>query len=88
MLKVAFDAPLLLPPEAGRHACACSVEQINRGTAPWLRSENFLDGNTLCVTSGATLQTFVETVESAGGTMYGPLGWAELPPRAATGVSV
>ncbi|MBN3787586.1 hypothetical protein [Burkholderia sp. Ac-20353] len=80
VLKVAFDAPLLLPPEAGRHGGAYSVEQINRGTAPWLRSENFLDANSLLVWGGATLQAFVETVESAGGTVYGPLGWADLPP--------
>lgn len=88
VLKVAFDAPLLLPPEAGRHACACSVEQINRGAAPWLRSENFLDGNMLRVMGGSTLREFVETVESAGGTVYGPLGWAELPPWAARGESL
>ncbi|MDR8728094.1 hypothetical protein [Burkholderia pseudomultivorans] len=80
ILKVAFDAPALLPPEAGRHGGAYSVDEINRGAVPWLRSEDFLDGNPLVVAGGATLLTFVETVEAAGGTVYGPLGWAELPP--------
>ncbi|KVT41273.1 hypothetical protein [Burkholderia ubonensis] len=80
ILKVAFDAPRLLPPEAGRHAHACSVEQINGGAAPWLRSEDFVDGTTLVVPGGATLDAFVEAIASAGGTVYGPLGWAELPP--------
>ncbi|CAN0626321.1 conserved protein of unknown function [Burkholderia multivorans] len=79
ILKVAFDGPLL-PPEAGRLAYSCSVEQINNGAAPWLRSENFFDGRSLVVMGGATLQAFVETIESAGGSVYGPLGWAELPP--------
>ncbi|KUZ75174.1 hypothetical protein ACEPT7_14410 [Burkholderia ubonensis] len=80
VLKVAFDAPRLLPPEAGRHGAAYSVEAINRGAAPWLRSEDFVDGPTLAVPGGATLQTFVEAIEAAGGAVYGPLGWAELPP--------
>ncbi|AOJ76789.1 hypothetical protein [Burkholderia ubonensis] len=79
VLKVAFDAPGLLSPEAGRHACACSVEQINRGAAPWLRSEDFVDATTLTVPAGATLAAFVETIDAAGGTVYAPLGWAELP---------
>lgn len=34
----------------------------------------------LAVPAGATLAAFVETIEAAGGTVYGPLGWAELPP--------
>ncbi|WP_179405002.1 hypothetical protein [Burkholderia guangdongensis] len=79
ILKVAFDGPLL-PPEAGRLAYACSVEQINNGAAPWLRSENFFNGHALRIMGGASLQAFVETIESAGGSVYGPLGWAELPP--------
>ncbi|AOI67491.1 hypothetical protein BMUNKI379_07010 [Burkholderia multivorans] len=80
LLRVAFDAPSLLPPEAGRHGHAWSVQQINHGAAPWLRSEDFVDALTLTVPAGATLATFVERIEAAGGTVYGPLGWAELPP--------
>ncbi|WP_321786268.1 hypothetical protein [Burkholderia pyrrocinia] len=80
LLRVAFDAPRLLPPEAGRHGHGWSVEQINRGAAPWLRSEDFVDAMTLTVPAGATLGAFVESIEAAGGTVYGPLGWAELPP--------
>lgn len=69
-----------MPPEAGRHGHAWSVQQINHGAAPWLRSEDFVDALTLTVPAGATLATFVERIEAAGGTVYGPLGWAELPP--------
>ncbi|WP_239511580.1 MULTISPECIES: hypothetical protein [Burkholderia] len=35
---------------------------------------------TLIVPAGTTLAAFVETIEAAGGTVYGSLGWAELPP--------
>ncbi|KVD95490.1 hypothetical protein WS63_34355 [Burkholderia stagnalis] len=87
ILKVAFDAPRLLPPEAGRLARACSVEQINLGAVPWLRSEDFVDGTGLVVPGGVTLAAFVEAIESAGGTVYGPLGWAELPPWRGPAVS-
>ncbi|MCU9957145.1 MULTISPECIES: hypothetical protein [Burkholderia] len=80
LLRVAFDAPRLLAPETGLHAHACSVEQINRGAAPWLRSEDFVDGTTLVVPGWITLGAFVERIEAAGGTVYAPLGWAELPP--------
>ena len=80
LLRVAFDAPRLLPPEAGRHGQDWSVEQINGGAVPWLRSEEFVDAMKLAVPAGATLAEFVETIEAAGGTVYGPLGWAELPP--------
>ncbi len=80
LLRVAFDAPGLLPPEAGRHGHAWSVQQINHGATPWLRSEDFVDAMTLTVPAGTTLAAFVEKIEAVGGTVYGPLGWAELPP--------
>ncbi|WP_175951913.1 hypothetical protein [Burkholderia sp. BCC0405] len=80
LLRVAFDAPRLLPPESGRHGHDWSVEQIDDGAVPWLRSEEFVDAMKLAVPAGATLAEFVETIEAAGGTVYGPLGWAELPP--------
>ncbi|WP_239511530.1 hypothetical protein [Burkholderia sp. JP2-270] len=80
LLRVAVEAPSLLPPEAGRHGHPWSVQQINHGAAPRLRSEDFIDAMTLIVPAGITLAAFVETIEAAGGTVYGSLGWAELPP--------
>ncbi len=86
LLRVAFDVPRLLPPEAGRHGGDWSVEQINGGAVPWLRSEEFVDAMKLSVPAGATVAEFVETIEAAGGTVYGPLGWAELPPWQRPGI--
>ncbi|KVD77297.1 hypothetical protein WS62_30975 [Burkholderia sp. ABCPW 14] len=78
LLRVAFDGPLL-PPEAGRSAVTCSVVDINEGLAPWLRTESYFGGEPLSIAAGATLGTFVETLEKAGGTVFIPLGWGELP---------
>jgi len=79
ILKLAFDGPLL-PPEAGTHGAAYSVEAINEGRTPWLRTESYLGAKPVFVMAGVTLDTFVELVELAGGTVYAPLGWGDLIP--------
>ena len=43
ILKVAFDGPLFTP-DQGRDARSLSVLDINRGEAPWLRTESFFGG--------------------------------------------
>lgn len=78
ILKLAFDGPLLRP-EAGTHGAAHSVETINAGGAPWLRTESYVGTEPLFVMAGTTLGRFVECVELVGGTVYAPLGWGDLP---------
>ena len=78
ILKVAFDGPLLTP-DAGYDGQALSAYEINRGDAPWLRTEPYAGGAPLSVMAGATLESFVESVELAGGHVFAPLGWGALP---------
>ncbi|WP_233870420.1 hypothetical protein [Paraburkholderia adhaesiva] len=77
ILKLAFDGPLLRP-EAGTHGAAYSVEEINNGRVPWLRTESYLGTKQVFIMAGVTLEKFVPSVELAGGTVYVPLGWGDL----------
>ncbi|WP_042266878.1 hypothetical protein [Paraburkholderia heleia] len=78
ILKVGFDGPLLSP-EEGEHAHPYSVQEVNAKQASWLRTESYLGGPTIHIVAGVTLRRFMELVELAGGTVYAPLGWGELP---------
>ncbi|MFX1764972.1 hypothetical protein PWP93_20765 [Paraburkholderia sp. A1RI-2L] len=80
ILKVAFDGPLLTP-ETGEHAHPYSVQEINDRRAPWLRTDSYFGGPPVHIMAGATLQHFTERVELAGGTVYAPVGWGQLPAR-------
>ncbi|KAA1014287.1 hypothetical protein FVF58_05285 [Paraburkholderia panacisoli] len=90
ILTVAFDGPLL-PPDAGYDGRERSVNEINRGDAPWLRTQDFISNAPVRIAAGASLEKFVELVELAGGHVFAPLGWGALrlepseppgPPRA------
>lgn len=78
ILKVAFDGPLF-PPEAGRNGHARSVLELNAGTWPWLRTEGYFHGPQIHIMAGVTLRKFNELVALAGGSVYAPIGWGELP---------
>jgi hypothetical protein len=91
ILTVAFDGPLL-PPDAAYDGRERSVNEINRGDAPWLRTQDFVSNAPVRIAAGASLEKFVELVELAGGRVFAPLGWGALrlepiepagPPRAA-----
>lgn len=77
ILKLAFDGPLLRP-EVGTHGAEYSVEEINDGRVPWLRTESYFGAKPLFIMAGITLDKFVESVELAGGTVYVPLDWDDL----------
>ncbi|MBB3261917.1 hypothetical protein F4827_006791 [Paraburkholderia bannensis] len=78
ILKLGFDGPLL-GPEEGAHAHSYSVQEINARKTAWLRSENYFGGVPIHIMSGVTIQRFTELVELAGGMVYAPLGWGQLP---------
>lgn len=78
ILRVAFDGPLFTP-EAGRDGIAVSAQALNEGAFPWLRTESAAGGPPLHIMGGTMLGTFVEAVELAGGRVYAPIGWGELP---------
>ncbi|ABE31123.1 hypothetical protein DR64_4001 [Paraburkholderia xenovorans LB400] len=77
ILTVAFDGPLL-PPDAGYDGRARSVNEINRGDAPWLRTQDFINNAPVRIAAGVSLERFVELVELAGGHVFAPLGWGSL----------
>lgn len=77
ILTVAFDGPLL-PPDAGYDGHARSVNDINRGDAPWLRTQGFINNAPVRIAAGVSLGRFVELVELAGGRVFAPLGWGSL----------
>jgi hypothetical protein len=78
ILKVAFDGPLFTP-DAGRDGPARSVLDINAGRSPWLRTESYAGGPPLHIMAGVTLESFVISIELAGGCVYVPVGWGVLP---------
>lgn len=84
LLRVAFDGPLLAPGD-GEHGGSYSVQEINRGSVPWLRTDSYFGGKPVVVMAGSTLREFVEAIDKIGATVYAPLGWGDLPeaPRAA-----
>ncbi|WP_248295082.1 hypothetical protein [Paraburkholderia sp. UYCP14C] len=77
ILTVAFDGPLLTP-DTGDDARALSVNEINRGDAPWLRTQNYIGNAPVRIVAGVSLERFVELVELAGGRVFAPLGWGAL----------
>lgn len=86
ILTVAFDGPLLTP-DTGYDNRARSVNEINRGDAPWLRTENFISNAPIRIPAGVSLEKFVELVDLAGGHVFAPLGWGRLrlEPAGSTG---
>ncbi|MFP4894887.1 hypothetical protein [Paraburkholderia sp. EG304] len=77
ILTVAFDGPLLTP-DTGDDARALSVNEINRGDAPWLRTQNDVGNAPVLIVAGVSLERFVELVELSGGRVFAPLGWGAL----------
>ncbi|WP_321845171.1 hypothetical protein [Paraburkholderia bannensis] len=78
ILKLGFDGSLLSP-EEGAHADTYSVQDINAKKTAWLHTENYFGGFPIRIMAGVSLQRFTELVELAGGMVYAPLGWGQLP---------
>ncbi|MBK3739024.1 hypothetical protein IQ285_00315 [Burkholderia sp. R-69608] len=77
ILTVAFDGPLYTP-DRGYDSKERSVNEINRGEVPWLRTQSFVSNAPIRIMAGVTLESFVEQVELAGGHVFAPLGWGAL----------
>ncbi len=77
ILTVAFDGPLYTP-DLGYDSKERSVNEINRGEMPWLRTQSFVGNAPIHIMAGVTLESFVEQVELAGGHVFAPLGWGAL----------
>lgn len=77
ILTVAFDGPLLAP-DVGYDGKPLSVNEINRGAVPWLRTQNYVGNAPVHIMAGVTLASFVASVELAGGHVFGPPGWGSV----------
>lgn len=74
--RVAFDVNLDAPCE-GVLNCRWSVEDINAGKVPWLRSPDYAK-ESVRIMAGTPLLAFIEVVQQNGGRVY-----MEVPPVAA-----
>jgi hypothetical protein len=74
IVRLAFDGPFIAPQDDPR-APPLSVNDINHGQAPWLRSEHYEHSAPLAIMGGTTLERFVEIVQCGGGSVFAPLGW-------------
>ncbi len=77
ILTVSFDGPLYTP-GLGYDCKARSVNEINRGDVPWLRTQSLVGHAPIHIMAGVTLASFVEQVELAGGHVFAPLDWGAL----------
>lgn len=75
--QVAFDGPFEQPCTwADGGNSGYSVQMINRGAVPWLKTDRFLLGGKtphIQIWAGTPYPDFVRLVQSAGGTVYAPL---------------
>jgi hypothetical protein len=69
IVKVAWDGDFETPRE--RHPSSpWSVEQINAGAAPWLRTRRWHSGEPVIIRAGTTLEHFCELIREGGGAVY------------------
>lgn len=68
IFKVAFESQLVLP-NYGHTNSPYSVEEINKGDVPWLRSADW-DNSNIEIMAGATIDEFVKKIEASGGSVY------------------
>jgi len=68
IIKVAFEGDFH-EPCSGCTNSSFSVEDINSGAIPWLRSAPWADKK-VSIPAGTTLKDFCDSVKSAGGAVY------------------
>lgn len=69
IVKVAYDGEFETPSDP-HHNSPWSVERINDGAVPWLRSSSWLGGDLIVIQAGATLDYFRMMIEKGGGAVY------------------
>jgi hypothetical protein len=66
--KVAWEGPFETP-DYGVSNSQYSVEQINAGAVAWLRADEWVKKQ-IAIPAGASFESFVEFINSAGGAVY------------------
>jgi hypothetical protein len=69
IVKVAWDGPFATPDD-GYANSPYSVEQINAGHAPWLRTSDDYRTPGVAIYAGAPLVDFIRMVQGAGGKVW------------------
>jgi hypothetical protein len=68
--KIAWDGPFETPADIG-HSSGLSVEEINSGKSPWLKTAKWgWELYPINVMAGTTLTEFTRLIESAGGAVH------------------
>lgn len=71
IVRVAWDGPLVEPSEyTNALNSPYSVETINAGAAPWLRTDRWWHKEHLSIPAGTSLADFIPMVNSVGGNVY------------------
>jgi hypothetical protein len=69
IIKVAFDGPFNRPAD-GHLNSPYSVQQINSGEVPWLRTSEYSNAQPVAIAAGTTLVKFCELIRRGNGTVY------------------
>lgn len=69
IIKVAWEGPLSAPC-SGVLNSHYSVEMINAGLTPWLRTDEWHTGAPVAIMAGIGLQDFIDQVYALGGAVY------------------
>jgi len=70
IIKLAFEAELM-PPCYDYLNSPYSVQDINAGKVPWLRSSSWSEGK-IAIQAGTTIRDFFKLVKEVGGIVYAP----------------
>lgn len=78
IIKIGLETELITPDKfAGCNGW--SVEMINRGDIPWLRSDRWWKQAPVAIMAGTSLQKFISILDATGGTTYlSQLLWGDL----------
>jgi len=68
LCKVVWEGPFVEPCENHCNS-PYSVESINAGASPWLRTDQWVD-ETVCVPAGVDIDEFTKLIRKAGGDVY------------------
>ena len=66
--KVAYDSDWLITPAEDN--MVRSVEEINKGDTPWLKTSKYYSENHVSIYAGTTLSDFIKLLQFAGGRVY------------------
>lgn len=73
IIKIFYEADLE-EPYGGKFNSVFSVEMINNGEIPWLRSPSYSEKR-IKIMAGTTLEDFVDLIESINGHVFVPIIW-------------